>query len=412
MANIPNSHHFFLLICALLTQFNRPSHTSMPKLIRITTIPLALNTLLKGQMRYMHEHGFDVIMVSADGKEREEVIKYEGCSHHIIPMTRKITPFADLRSLWQLYRFFKKEKPDIVHSHTPKAGLLAMLAARMAGVKTRVHTIAGLRFMTANGMTRKLLVNMEKLTAASATHVWPNSYSLLKYVEDNNLAKKSKLKVIGHGSSNGIDLQRFSTSSLKPDKLEEVKRQLNYDDKLVYLLSVGRIVKDKGIDELLKSFQQLNEQYPHTRLVLLGSFEDDLDPVSDEAKKILLEHPAIIHINWSDAVEYYMHLATMLIHPSYREGFPNVLLQAGAMNCPICCSRIEGNIDIVTHEETGLIFQKMNASDLLEKLQWAVTHPSEMKQFADQLHKKVQQYFDRKYVQKSLREEYGRLLNV
>ncbi len=363
-------------------------------------------------MRFMKENGFDVIMVSADGKEREAVIANEGCPHHIIPMTRKITPFADLRSLWQLYRFFKKEKPDIVHSHTPKAGLLSMLAARMAGVKIRIHTIAGLRFMTASGTTRKLLVRMEKLTTSCATHVWPNSFSLLRYVETNKLAKKSKLRVISKGSSNGIDVQRFSTAALLPEKLNEVKQQLQFDDKLLYLLSVGRIVKDKGIDELLQAFRGLYDQYPHVRLVLLGSFEEDLDPVSDEAKQILRQHPAIIHINWSDAVEYYMHLATVLVHPSYREGFPNVLLQAGAMGCPICCSAIEGNIDIVDHEVTGLLFRKMDAPDLLEKLDWAVHHPTEMKQFASQLQEKVKLHFDRKILQQALRDEYRKLLNI
>ena len=140
----------------------------MPKLIRITTVPMALKHLLAGQMQYMKENGFNVIMVSADGKERDDVIQNEGCVHVIIPMTRKITPFADLKSLWQLYRFIKKEKPDIVHSHTPKAGLIAMLAAKYAGVKIRIHTIAGLRFMTSTGLTKKILVMMEKLTAKSA----------------------------------------------------------------------------------------------------------------------------------------------------------------------------------------------------------------------------------------------------
>ncbi|HEX7845509.1 MAG TPA: glycosyltransferase family 4 protein [Chitinophagaceae bacterium] len=384
----------------------------MPKLIRVTTIPLALHTLLKGQMRYMKDNGFEVIMVSADGKEREEVVRNEGCPHVIIPMTRKITPFADLKSLWKLYRFFKKEKPDIVHSHTPKAGLLSMIAAKMAGVKIRIHTIAGLRFMTSKGFTRKLLVQMEKLTASSATHVWPNSYSLLQYVTDNKLAQIAKLKVIGHGSSNGIDVRRFSTNALQPAKLEEIKKELKYDESLTYLLSVGRIVKDKGIDELLKAFQQLQQQFPATRLVLLGSFEEDLDPVSDEAKKILQQHPAIIHINWSDAVEYYMHLASVLVHPSYREGFPNVLLQAGSMGCPICCSIIEGNVDIVTHNETGLLFKKMDADDLFQKLEWAMQNPGKMKGFAAELEKKVKQYFDRQFVQHALKEEYVGLLNA
>ncbi len=187
----------------------------MPKLIRVTTVPMALKVLLRGQMKYMKESGFEVIMVSADGEELEDVLQYEGCPHHLVHMTRKITPVTDLRSLWEMYRFFKKEKPDIVHSHTPKAGLLAMLAAKMAGVRIRVHTIAGLRFMTSTGLTRRILTRMEKITAGAATHVWPNSHSLLKYVKENRLARDSKLEVIGKGSSNGIDLTRFSKQALK-----------------------------------------------------------------------------------------------------------------------------------------------------------------------------------------------------
>ena len=160
----------------------------MAKIIRVTTVPMALKVLLRGQMRYMKKAGFEVIMVSADGIERNDVMQYEGCPHHIIPMTRKITPFADALSFWKLYRLLKKEKPDIVHSHTPKAGLLAMLAAKYAGVKIRIHTVAGLRFMTASGFTRTILTRMEKITAHAATHVWPNSLSLLKYVKQHNLA--------------------------------------------------------------------------------------------------------------------------------------------------------------------------------------------------------------------------------
>ena len=155
----------------------------MPKLIRITTAPISLNVLLSGQMHFMKENGFEVVMVSSDGTELETVRANEQCRHHIIPMTRRMTPFGDLRCLWLLYRFFKKEKPDIVHSHTPKAGLLAMLAARFAGVKIRIHTIAGLRFVTTKGISRKVLIAMEKLTGKAATHVWPNSFSLERYIK-------------------------------------------------------------------------------------------------------------------------------------------------------------------------------------------------------------------------------------
>jgi glycosyltransferase involved in cell wall biosynthesis len=383
----------------------------LPKLIRVTTVPMALKHLLSGQMRYMNENGFEVIMVSAAGKEIDEVTANEDCPHHIINMTRKITPVADLKSLWQLYRFFKKEKPAIVHSHTPKAGLLAMLAAKFAGVKVRIHTIAGLRFMTSSGFTRKILVFMEKLTGRAATHVWPNSFSILKYVQDNKLVAAKKLQVIGLGSSNGINLNRFNALALQPSKEEELKKQLQYNENFTYLLSVGRIVKDKGIDELLVSFDKLYLQNAGLRLILLGSFEEDLDPVSDKAKKILREHPGIIHINWSDEVAYYMHLAHILIHPSYREGFPNVLLQAGAMGCPVVCSRIEGNIDIVEDKRTGLIFEAKNETDLIEKLTFALEHRDLMKSYAAELQKKVLTNFDQGLVHELIKKKYLELLS-
>ncbi|HUR64946.1 MAG TPA: glycosyltransferase family 4 protein [Chitinophagaceae bacterium] len=383
----------------------------MPKLIRITTAPLSLKYLLFNQMRYMNEHGFDVIMVSSEGKEWPDLIANEKCQHRIIPMTRKMTPFKDLASLWKLYRLFKKERPDIIHSHTPKAGLLAMLAARMAGIKPRIHTIAGLRFMTATGTTRRILVSMEKLTAKAATHVWPNSHSLLNYIQENKLVSDKKLEVIGHGSSNGVDLNRFSSAALRPEKLERIKQQIKYDPSCRYLLNMGRIVKDKGVAEVLESFKIVYEKDKQLRLVVLGAFEDDLDPISDEAREILKNHPAIIHIDWSDEVEYFMHLSHLLVHASYREGFPNTLLQSGAMNCPIVCSAIEGSIDIVTDKQTGLLFEPRNQKDLLEKLEYALAHPAEMKVLADALRQKVTDYFSQAYLHECLRKKYIELLD-
>jgi glycosyltransferase involved in cell wall biosynthesis len=383
----------------------------MPKLIRVTTVPMALKHLLAGQMRYMKENGFDVIMVSADGKERNDVLKNEGCPHIIIPMTRQITPFTDLKSLWQLYRFFRKEKPGIVHSHTPKAGLLAMLAAKFAGVKIRIHTVAGLRFRTAAGFTRRILIMMEKLTAGAATHIWPNSFSLLHIIKENRLATETKLNVIAAGSSNGINLSRYSINNLNPGTLEEIKQKIGHNPANTYLLSAGRIVTDKGINELLKVFSELYVENSNLRLVLLGSFEEELDPINNEAKKILKEHPGIIHVNWSNEVEYYMQVSYLLVHPSYREGFPNVLLQAGAMGCPVVCSAIEGNVDIVEDQRTGLLFMVKNEADLKEKLKFAITHPELMKQYAAELRKKIEQNFDQRIVHQAIREKYIELLS-
>ena len=382
----------------------------MPKLIRITTAPLSMKYLLTGQMRYMKDQGFDVIMISSEGQEWPDIISKEGCEHEVIHMTRKITPLTDLASFWKLYRFIRKQKPDIVHSHTPKAGLLAMVAAKLAGVKIRIHTIAGLRFVTSSGLTRGLLIRMEKLTASAATHVWPNSFSLLTYIRDHGLASQKKLEVIGLGSSNGINLTRFSPQALHPDKIKKIKEQINYNDNFIYLLCVGRIVKDKGIGELTKAFQRAYECNDKLRLVLVGTFEDEVDPVGDDVRQLLNSHPGIILTGWSDDVEYFLHFSFALLHPSYREGFPNVLLQAGAMFCPVICSRIDGNTDIVEHRKTGLMFAPGDEAALYEQLEFALANPALIKQWATNQRNKIEQYFDQPVVHDQIRRRYRELL--
>ena len=382
----------------------------MPKLVRITTVPLSLHVLLKGQMRYMRENGFDVIMVSDDGKELEQVIKDENCTHIIVPMTREITPVKDLSAVYRLTKLFKKLRPDIVHSHTPKAGLLAMMAAKYAGVPVRIHTVAGLRFMTVKGNKRRLLINMEKLTARFATHVWPNSKSLLAYIKKHRLSPERKLEVIGAGSSNGIDLSRYSETALDNNLVAETKKQISYDESLFYFLSAGRIVKDKGIEELVPAFVKLYEESKQARLILVGSFEDNLDPVSEEVRKIISEHPAIITPGWSHHIEYFMHLANVFVHPSHREGFPNVLLQAGAMFCPVICSRIEGNIDIVEDERTGLLFDAGNEDQLLERMHWALKNAVTMNQYSNLLRKNIEENYSQPVVHAKMLRRYKELL--
>ena len=381
------------------------------KLIRTTTAPLSLKYLLRNQMRYMKEKGFNVLMVSSDGPEREEVIRNEQCPHTIVPMTRRMTPLADLRALWSFYRLLKKERPEIVHSHTPKAGLIAMLAARLAGVPLRIHTVAGLRFMTVQGFSRKILVAMEKLTMRSATHVWPNSFSLKEYIEKNRLVNPGRLEVIGEGSSNGIDLRRFSPGAIDREKLEKTKALIGYDEQLVYLLAVGRIVRDKGIDELVHAFDEVYQANGQLRLLLVGAFEDELDPVPDKARQMINDHPGIIKTGWNESVEYFMHLADLLVHPSHREGFPNVLLQAGAMNCPVICSRIEGNVDIVTHEKTGLLFEVKDRQQLTVQLKRALSNPAMMKEYSNNLYNKVISHFDQSVVHSRIEKRYRELLN-
>ena len=176
---------------------------SLKKLVRITTVPLSMNVLLKNQLRYMSEY-YEVKAVSSPGKLLDEVSKREGVETVPVLMTRAITPIGDLKALWKLYRFMKKEQPLIVHTHTPKAGLLGMLAAKLARVPIRLHTVAGMPLMESTGTKRKILELTEKLTYNCATRVYPNSKNLSEFIIKEKFCKTSKLKVLGNGSSNGI----------------------------------------------------------------------------------------------------------------------------------------------------------------------------------------------------------------
>lgn len=381
------------------------------KLIRITTVPMALRYLLPGQMRFMSENGFDVLMISADGKELNEVIEHEQCRHIIVPMTRKITPFHDLSCLFRLIKIFRKERPDIVHTHTPKAGLLGMIAARLCGVRIRIHTVAGLPMMVEKGFKYRLLKFTERLTSAAATQVWPNSNSLQEYIIRHRLANPKKLRVIGKGSTNGIDLDDFNREGLDENTILTAKAVLRYSPTLKYLLYAGRLVADKGLVELMHVFFTLRKENSFLRLILVGDFENSLDPLPADILHEIESDPSVIRISWTNDVKYYMHLAGFFIFPSHREGFPNVLLQAGAMELPILCSRIPGNTDLVNDQETGLIFETGNERHMVEQARYAFTHSQELRIMSANLLRNIRENYRRENIWQNILNAYKSLVN-
>lgn len=382
----------------------------MPKLIRITTVPLSLKLLLSGQMKFMKDSGWDVLMVSADGREINNVVKRENSPHHIIPFTRQITPFWDLYCLWLLFRLFRKEKPDVVHTHTPKAGLLGMIAAKFAGVKVRIHTVAGLPYMAAEKNKKNLLIKAEKWTYKYATHIWPNSQSLKDFILSEKLIDENKVEVLGSGSSNGVDLDIYNRSSLKENHLVAATMRVMPGENEFIVLAVGRLVKDKGIEELVKAFLD-SKIVNRAKLVLLGSFEQELNPIDDQILRQIEDHPKIVQVEWTDHVSHYMAISDILVHPSHREGFPNVLLEAGAMQLPIICSNIIGNKDVVTDRKTGLMFPVKKVDVLKDALEFAYVKREYMQQLAENLHQEIVSKYDRKVMHTLILENYNKLLS-
>jgi len=236
------------------------------KLVRVTTVPISLKVLLKGQLEFMNRY-FDVIAVSSPDKELKEIEYEEGVKIFPIKMSRKITPLQDFISVIKMFIFLLRQRPLIVHTHTPKAGIVGMLASFLAGVPHRLHTVAGLPLMESKGIKRIILIFVERLTYFCATKVYPNSQGLKKYIEENIFHDVNKLKVIGYGSSNGIDTDYFKKDVHMVLLGKEIRSRYNFADKFVYLF-IGRLVRDKGINELIMAFDSLSKEFDHVRLLL------------------------------------------------------------------------------------------------------------------------------------------------
>ncbi|WP_188405040.1 glycosyltransferase family 4 protein [Psychroflexus salis] len=383
----------------------------MPKLIRLTTVPLSLQFLIKGQPRFMSKF-FEVLCVSSGPKEElEKVSVYEQVGVREVHMTRQITPVKDLVSLVKLIRLFRKDKPAVVHTHTPKAGILGMLAANLANVPIRLHTVAGMPLMEAEGGKRKLLDAVEKLTYACATKIYPNSKGLEHFILENNYAKKEKIKVIANGSSNGIDTSYFNPENYTQQQNQTLRKQLGIQEEDFVFIFVGRLVGDKGINELVQAFKSLSfgEGF-RVRLLLVGPQESELDPLLPETLQEIQNNPNIIAVGFQEDVRPYFAISDALTFPSYREGFPNVVMQAGAMGLPSIVSDINGCNEIIIEGKNGLIIPVKNT----ETLQTAMLSLLEDQDLYQQLKSNAREMITSRYKQKvvweALLEEYKSLL--
>jgi glycosyltransferase involved in cell wall biosynthesis len=337
-----------------------------PKLIRITTVPESLG-LFKGQPQFMSSH-FQVIGVSSPGDKVREVEVLEGIKVHTILMTRSISPRKDLVSLWKLFFFLRKEKPLIVHSHTPKAGTLAMIAAKLAGVPHRLHTVAGMPLLIAKGKKRKLLDIVEKITYFCATKIYPNSYGLEKIIIVEKYTAAKKLKVIGNGSSNGINTSYFNPIEVIGEQKNSLKKSLGLKDSDFVYLFVGRIVEDKGVNELITAFKNLSKDNNNLKLILAGYFENDLNPILPETVLEIKNNVNILNVGYQSDIRSFYAISDVFTFPSYREGFPNVVLQAGSMGLPCIVTNINGCNEIIIEGVNGIIVPPMNAKILEDKM--------------------------------------------
>ena len=375
------------------------------KLIRITTVPLSLDKILDGQLSFMNNH-YEVIAVSSEKEYLIRCAENEGVRYKHIEMTRKITPFKDLVSLVQLVSFLKKERPLIIHSHTPKAGIIAMLASKITNIPIRLHTVGGLPLMEATGSKRKLLELIERLTYSLSTFVFTNSYGLYNQIIDNNYISKSKIKVIGNGSSNGVDIDYFSPSQVSLDEQTKIKSKLGISESDFTFVFVGRVVSDKGINELVSAFDNISQFQKEIKLIVVGDQETDLDPLNANTLGLLVKNKRIISVGFQRDIRPYLAVSNVLIFPSYREGFPNVMMQAGAMGLPIIATDINGCNEIISHGKNGILIPKKDISAVEKAMLTMLNDENLYKELRSNARNMIISRFERKILCESILDEY------
>ena len=370
------------------------------KILRAVTVPLSLG-FCREVMIKMRAMGYEMVAVTSPGPELDRLRDEDGFHCVAVPMERHISIVKDFMSLWRMIKVFRKERPYVVHSMTPKAGMICMVAAWITRVPRRVHTFTGLVWPTATGLKRKILMMTDWLTCACATHVIPEGKGVMDDLKNGGITHKP-MKVLGFGNVMGVDMERFSPKRFTVRK----------DAKTFTFLFVGRIVGDKGINELVEAFTRLHNKYNKVRLVLVGRYEHELDPVRDTTRKLIDANDAINACGpryGDDLLQMYVD-ADCFVMPSYREGFPNTVLEAGAMGLPSIVTDINGSREIIENGKNGLIVPPKDVNSLYEAMEHMLTDNAAREMMRSNARTMIASRFERNFVQKCQIDFYKEIM--
>lgn len=379
--------------------------TKKKKIIRACTVSNSIG-FVEGMVPDLARE-YEVCVLASPGEHWDMLNKFNDDVKRIeVPMERHISPWRDIKSLFRLIRVFRRERPDIVHSMTPKAGLLCMMAAWMTRVPVRIHTFTGLVFPTAKGLTQKILILTDSLTCACATHINPEGVGVKRDLVTYHITRKP-MRVLGHGNCRGIDLECFNPT------LSEVQAEAAKIRKsgVFTFITIGRLVGDKGINELVAAFSRLNQENPHTRLLLVGSQEKGLDPLSADTLAQIESNPAIEAVGSQSDVRPWLAASDCAVLASYREGFPNVVIEAGAMSLPQIVTDINGANEIIINGRNGMIVPPRSTDALYTAMRHMATDPTLCATFAANARPLIASRYEQSYVRRCLYDFYHEILN-
>lgn len=364
---------------------------------------------LRGQVAFIKKRGIEIHAIASPGDALEAFGEREEISVYPVEMPRQITPLADLAALRGLVAVLRRIRPDIVHAHTPKGGLLGMLAAWLVRAPVRIYHMRGLPFVSASGAKRRLLRSTEIVSCRLSHQVLCVSHSLREVAIAERLCPASKIKVLAGGSGNGVDAAgRFDPGRLPEDAGQQRRDSLGIPGDAVVIGFVGRIVRDKGLHELAEAWTALREEFPALHLVVVGPFEPQ-DPLSPEVARLLHEDERI-HLTGPviDIPTIYAAVDIVAL-PTYREGLPNVPLEAAAMCKPVVATRIPGCVDAIADGETGILVRPRDGQALATALRQYVADPALRSQHGQAGRRRVLRNFRQETIWEALYQEYLRL---
>ncbi len=375
----------------------------MKKIIRAVTVSKSV-CFYKDLMNYLQGNDFEIISISSPGPELDELRKMDTKVVEI-SMERHISLCKDLKSLFSLIKVFSKEKPYMVHSMTPKAGQLCMIAAWLTRVPRRVHTFTGLIWPTKTGFSRKILMFTDWVTCACATHIIPEGKGVMEDLQ--HYITKKPMKVLGYGNVKGVDLVRFSRRMEVMAKADEIKIEGVFT-----FIYVGRIVGDKGINELLEAFVKLQHKYTDVRLFLVGDYEEKLDPVKPETLELIMCTPEVeaVGSKYGDDLLSYYAASDCFVLPSYREGFPNVVMEAGAMGLPSIVTDINGSREIIEEGKNGVTVPSKDAVALYKAMKTIIENKEDYAKMAANARPMIESRFEQGFVRKCLLDFYDEIM--
>lgn len=375
------------------------------KIIRAVTASVSVG-LFEPIVKDLQERGYEIVSVSSPGESLIR-LREKGVRTIEVPMERHISLFKDLKSLMQLISVFRKEKPYIVHSMTPKAGMLCMLAAWITRVPRRVHTFTGLVWPTSTGVKRRILMATDWLTCACATHIIPEGKGVMNDLQ--SYITKKPMKVLGYGNVRGVDMEKFSRRTEVEDMAKGIKKE-----GIFTFIFVGRIVGDKGINELVSAFAELHKKYEKTRLLLIGNLEQHLDPLKAETLNVIDKHISIESLGpkYGDELLAYYAASDCFVFPSYREGFPNTVMEAGAMGLPSIVTDINGSREIIMDGKNGVIIPSKDVEALYHAMEEMITNSDKTKEYTDNAREMIASRFERGFVCKCLYDFYEEICGI